>query len=108
MTSKPSTNSSPIDVLVAGAGPTGLLLAGDLAAVGLSVTLVERRPPIPSPASVPPTWSSPRAACTSCCAPAPPSWSPRPDKPPVSPPTSYPPTGPALVALHCWLAPTDI
>ncbi|MFD9563762.1 FAD-dependent monooxygenase [Streptomyces sp. NPDC059994] len=32
------------DVLVAGAGPTGLLLAGDLAAAGLSVTLIERRP----------------------------------------------------------------
>jgi 2-polyprenyl-6-methoxyphenol hydroxylase-like FAD-dependent oxidoreductase len=31
------------DVLVAGAGPTGLLLAGDLAAQGVSVTLVERR-----------------------------------------------------------------
>lgn len=33
-----------IDVVVVGAGPTGLLLAGDLAAAGLSVTLVERRP----------------------------------------------------------------
>ncbi|MEU8524308.1 MULTISPECIES: FAD-dependent monooxygenase [Streptomyces] len=32
------------DVLVVGAGPTGLLLAGDLAASGLRVTLVERRP----------------------------------------------------------------
>lgn len=32
-----------IDVLVAGAGPTGLLLAGDLAARGIRVTLVERR-----------------------------------------------------------------
>ncbi|GHH41967.1 FAD-dependent oxidoreductase [Streptomyces candidus] len=32
------------DVLVVGAGPTGLLLAGDLAAAGLDVTLVERRP----------------------------------------------------------------
>ncbi len=32
-----------IDVLVAGAGPTGLLLAGDLAAKGVRVTLVERR-----------------------------------------------------------------
>ncbi|MFI8966736.1 FAD-dependent oxidoreductase [Streptomyces sp. NPDC053493] len=31
------------DVLVVGAGPTGLLLAGDLAAAGLRVTLVERR-----------------------------------------------------------------
>ncbi|MEU2656683.1 FAD-dependent oxidoreductase [Streptomyces sp. NPDC007325] len=32
------------DVIVIGAGPTGLLLAGDLAAAGLRVTLVERRP----------------------------------------------------------------
>ncbi|MEV4330494.1 FAD-dependent monooxygenase [Streptomyces sp. NPDC049597] len=32
------------DVIVVGAGPTGLLLAGDLACVGVSVTLVERRP----------------------------------------------------------------
>ncbi|MFK0175387.1 FAD-dependent monooxygenase [Streptomyces xanthochromogenes] len=32
------------DVLVVGAGPTGLLLAGDLAAAGLRVTLAERRP----------------------------------------------------------------
>ncbi|MCH0540227.1 FAD-dependent monooxygenase [Streptomyces sp. MUM 203J] len=33
------------DVVVVGAGPTGMLLAGDLAAAGLRVTLVERRPP---------------------------------------------------------------
>ncbi|MGI5450315.1 FAD-dependent oxidoreductase [Streptomyces sp. CA-243310] len=33
-----------VDVVVVGAGPTGLLLAGDLAAAGLSVTLVEQRP----------------------------------------------------------------
>ncbi|WP_240137147.1 FAD-dependent oxidoreductase [Streptomyces sp. MUM 178J] len=33
------------DVIVVGAGPTGLLLAGDLAAAGLKVTLVERRAP---------------------------------------------------------------
>jgi 2-polyprenyl-6-methoxyphenol hydroxylase-like FAD-dependent oxidoreductase len=32
------------DVLVVGAGPTGLLLAGDLAAAGLPVTVIERRP----------------------------------------------------------------
>ncbi|WP_329463672.1 FAD-dependent monooxygenase [Streptomyces sp. NBC_01431] len=31
------------DVLVVGSGPTGLLLAGDLAAAGLDVTVVERR-----------------------------------------------------------------
>lgn len=32
------------DVVVVGAGPTGLLLAGDLAAAGVRTTLVERRP----------------------------------------------------------------
>lgn len=32
-------------VIVVGAGPTGLLLAGDLAAAGLDVTLLEKRPP---------------------------------------------------------------
>ncbi|MFI2237394.1 FAD-dependent monooxygenase [Streptomyces chrestomyceticus] len=35
----------PADVLVVGAGPTGLLLAGDLAVAGLRVTLLERRAP---------------------------------------------------------------
>ncbi|MFF9401776.1 FAD-dependent monooxygenase [Streptomyces sp. NPDC014744] len=44
MTTTPSTSPDTVDVLVVGAGPTGLLLAGDLAAQGLSVTLVERRP----------------------------------------------------------------
>src|SRR3954469_8012721 len=32
------------DVVIVGAGPTGLLLAGDLAAAGASVTVLERRP----------------------------------------------------------------
>ncbi|MFD3515414.1 FAD-dependent oxidoreductase [Streptomyces sp. NPDC058657] len=35
--------SEAADVLVVGAGPTGLLLAGDLAAAGSRVTLLERR-----------------------------------------------------------------
>ncbi|MEU9865402.1 FAD-dependent monooxygenase [Streptomyces sp. NPDC047971] len=37
-------NHLDADVLVAGSGPTGMLLAGDLAAAGLRVTVVERRP----------------------------------------------------------------
>ncbi len=36
--------TAPGDVIVVGAGPTGLLLAGDLAAAGVPVTLVEKRP----------------------------------------------------------------
>ncbi|WP_370413376.1 FAD-dependent oxidoreductase [Streptomyces fradiae] len=39
-----ATPAHDTDVLVVGAGPTGLLLAGDLAAAGLKVTVVERRP----------------------------------------------------------------
>ncbi|WP_327375654.1 FAD-dependent monooxygenase [Streptomyces sp. NBC_01216] len=38
-------NRLDTDVLVVGAGPTGMLLAGDLAAAGLRVTLAERRAP---------------------------------------------------------------
>ncbi|WP_367824597.1 FAD-dependent oxidoreductase [Streptomyces sp. LMG1-1-1.1] len=38
------STTTDTDVLVVGAGPTGLLLAGDLAAAGIDVTLVERRP----------------------------------------------------------------
>ncbi|MFD6758291.1 FAD-dependent oxidoreductase [Streptomyces roseolus] len=40
----PTTEPLRADVAVIGAGPTGLLLAGDLAAAGLDVALVERRP----------------------------------------------------------------
>ncbi|MEU6573931.1 FAD-dependent monooxygenase [Streptomyces sp. NPDC046805] len=35
---------TPLPVIVVGSGPTGLLLAGDLAAAGVPVTLVEKRP----------------------------------------------------------------
>ncbi|MFI5648396.1 FAD-dependent monooxygenase [Kitasatospora sp. NPDC051705] len=40
MTAKPTTAT---DVLIVGAGPTGLLLAGDLAAAGVGVTVLEKR-----------------------------------------------------------------
>ena len=33
-----------VDVAVAGAGPTGLLLAGDLARAGVSCAVLERHP----------------------------------------------------------------
>src|SRR5919204_5171161 len=33
----------PADVVIVGAGPTGLLLAGDLAAAGVACTVLERR-----------------------------------------------------------------
>ncbi|MFH8371767.1 FAD-dependent monooxygenase [Streptomyces sp. NPDC018031] len=39
-----TTPPTAADVIVVGAGPTGLLLAGDLAAAGHRVTLAERRP----------------------------------------------------------------
>ncbi|MGK5730659.1 FAD-dependent monooxygenase [Streptomyces sp. URMC 124] len=38
-----ASHSAPADVIVVGAGPTGLLLAGDLAAAGVRVTVVEKR-----------------------------------------------------------------
>ncbi|MEV7600669.1 FAD-dependent monooxygenase [Kitasatospora sp. NPDC089797] len=40
MTVKPTTEA---DVIIVGAGPTGLLLAGDLAAAGVGVTVLEKR-----------------------------------------------------------------
>lgn len=36
--------NTDVDVAVAGAGPTGLLLAGDLARAGVSCAVLERRP----------------------------------------------------------------
>ncbi|HET6356840.1 FAD-dependent monooxygenase [Streptomyces sp.] len=38
------TRGDGTDVLVVGAGPTGMLLAGDLASAGVRVTVIERRP----------------------------------------------------------------
>jgi 2-polyprenyl-6-methoxyphenol hydroxylase-like FAD-dependent oxidoreductase len=38
-----ATAAEHADVLVVGAGPTGLMLAGDLAQVGVRVTVLERR-----------------------------------------------------------------
>ncbi|MEV6108471.1 FAD-dependent monooxygenase [Streptomyces sp. NPDC051940] len=42
MTAQPRT--TPRNAVVVGSGPTGLLLAGDLAAAGIEVTVLERRP----------------------------------------------------------------
>ncbi|MGW3291645.1 FAD-dependent monooxygenase [Streptomyces sp. NPDC001002] len=42
MNSTPASTLTP--VIVVGSGPTGLLLAGDLAAAGVPVTLLEKRP----------------------------------------------------------------
>ncbi|MEW1779323.1 FAD-dependent monooxygenase [Streptomyces sp. NPDC086777] len=42
-TTGPATGPTP-RVIVVGSGPTGLLLAGDLAAAGVPVTLLEKRP----------------------------------------------------------------
>ncbi|MGW5635285.1 FAD-dependent monooxygenase [Streptomyces sp. NPDC003832] len=43
-TPRPGAEDTPHSVVVVGCGPTGLLLAGDLAAAGVPVTLVEKRP----------------------------------------------------------------
>ncbi|MBD0844361.1 FAD-dependent monooxygenase [Streptomyces sp. TRM68416] len=43
-TPHPGADHTPSSVIVVGCGPTGLLLAGDLAAAGVPVTLVEKRP----------------------------------------------------------------
>ncbi|MER6082382.1 FAD-dependent monooxygenase [Streptomyces sp. NPDC001833] len=43
-TPAPGTTGETDRVIVVGSGPTGLLLAGDLAAAGIPVTLLEKRP----------------------------------------------------------------
>ncbi|MFE0676053.1 FAD-dependent monooxygenase [Streptomyces sp. NPDC058867] len=43
-TPRPGAEDTTRSVIVVGCGPTGLLLAGDLAAAGVPVTLVEKRP----------------------------------------------------------------
>ncbi|WP_063753193.1 FAD-dependent monooxygenase, partial [Streptomyces resistomycificus] len=43
-TGTPHGTPTPHSVIVVGSGPTGLLLAGDLATAGVPVTLVEKRP----------------------------------------------------------------
>ncbi|MBC2900997.1 FAD-dependent monooxygenase [Streptomyces cupreus] len=43
-TPHPGADNIPHSVIVVGCGPTGLLMAGDLAAAGVPVTLVEKRP----------------------------------------------------------------
>lgn len=44
MSGTTGTNRTTPTVIVVGSGPTGLLLAGDLATAGIPVTVVERRP----------------------------------------------------------------
>ncbi|MGI5198014.1 FAD-dependent monooxygenase [Streptomyces sp. CA-288835] len=44
MSGTTGTTSTTNSVIVVGSGPTGLLLAGDLATAGIPVTLVEKRP----------------------------------------------------------------
>ncbi|MEU4931811.1 FAD-dependent monooxygenase [Streptomyces yokosukanensis] len=43
-TPSPAGPATPATVVVVGSGPTGLLLAGDLAAAGVPVTVLEKRP----------------------------------------------------------------
>lgn len=43
VTSAPTEPTVTSEVIVVGAGPTGLLLAGDLAAAGVQVTVLEKR-----------------------------------------------------------------